>query len=349
MVKVFDNHKQLKELVELSSTFFCADDISSNVEVIPTAGSNIGYSNKNTVFVDSESEYGRKFEKDRYSYEDFKKLRPNSIILVSHFTNNNSRLQFYPIDWVKVVSANKLPRHAGYTVKDGLCMLGGWTPRRKLIYEKITKYHNNVMISYYPRQSGDWDGDHIKKLHHYVDPLIKQMDISEFRNQCISKDRLFTQEDVPAISNNNIIYSQLIPKKLYSRINIHFVAETEDDFQLKEERQSEGFYVTEKTGKALYSGLPWVIYGAEGFLKNLKYLGFESFGDIMDESYDDVRCSFERAERAADSFIEFVKQPERVKRLALQKVKSRCVHNQKLISNLKVWTEPVEEKIKKML
>jgi len=348
-MKIFDNENHLKELVEHSSTFFYADDLTSDFEVVLVGGSKIEYSSKNTILIDPESEYGRKFEKDRYSYEDLKKLRPNSIILVSHFTDNNSRLQFYPIDWVKVVSANNPPKHAGYTIKDGLCMIGGWTPRRKLIYEKIAKYYKNVMISYYPRQSGDWDDIHTKTFHHYVDPLIEKLDISKFRNQCISKGRLFTQEDVPAISNNNIIYSQLIPQKLYSRINIQLVAETEDDFQLKEERHSEGFYVTEKTGKALYSGLPWVIYGAEGFLKNLKYLGFESFGDIIDESYDDVRCSFERAERAADSFIEFIKQPERIKKLALQKVRSRCVHNQKLVSNLKIWTAPVEEKIKKML
>jgi len=348
-MKIFDNHKYLKELVELSSTFFCANDITADVEVISASENNIAYSNTKTVFIDSESEYGRITEKDRHSIEKLKKLRPNSIILVSHFTEKDSKLFFYPIDWIKVVNANNPVKHTGYTIKDGICMLGGWTPRRKIIYEKLIKYYKDIMISYYPRQSNDWDNDHAKKFHYYVDPIIEKLDISEFRNQCILKDRLFTQEDVPTIRNNNIIYSQLIPQKLYSRIKIHFIAETEDDFQLKEERQSEGFYVTEKTGKALYSGSPWVIYGAEGFLKNLRHLGFKTFGDIIDESYDNVRCSYKRAKKAADSFIEFINQPDRIKRLALQKVKSRCVHNQELISDLKIWTAPIEEKILKIL
>lgn len=348
-MKIFDNHKHLKELVELSSTFFYADDLTSDFEVILVGGSKIEYSSKNTILIDPESEYGRIFETDRYTCDKLEKLRPNNIILTSHFTDKDVEMCFYPIHWIRVISGNTPPKKSDHIIKDGLCMLGGWTPRRKIIYEKLIQYKENIMISYYPRQCKDWDDDHTERIHYYVDPLIEKLDIPEFRNQCILKNRLFTQEKVISIIDDNITYSQLIPQKLFSHINIHFVAETEDDFQLKENKKSEGFFVTEKSGKALYSGSPWVIYGAEGFLQNLRYLGFETFGDIIDESYDDVRCSVKRAARAADSFIEFINQPERVKRLALQKVKSRCEQNQKLISDLKIWTAPVEEKIKKML
>jgi len=348
-MKIFDNENHLKELVEHSSTFFCGTDLDSDVEVV-NAETEIIFSNKKTIIIDSESQHGMLFEDIRYSYEHLKHLRPNSIILVPFFDDKISTLQFYPIDWVKVVSANKPFKPVNNTIiKDGLCMLGGWTPCRKIIYEKLLEYHKSVMISYYPRQSGDWDENHSKTYHYYVDPCIKQADIKEFRNQCIFRDRLFTQENVQNIHDNNIIHSQIIPKKLFSHTRIQFVAETEDDFKLKEFRESEGFYVTEKSGKALYSGLPWVIYGAEGFLKNLQTLGFKTFSDIIDESYDEEHCPFKRAHRAADSFIEFIKQPERIKKLASKKVKTQCIHNRELVSNLKIWTAPVEEKIKKIL
>ena len=349
-MKIFDNYKYLKELVELSSTFFCADEKTSEIESIPVGGFKINFSNKKTIYIDPESEYGRIYEKDRYDYNALKKLRPNSIILISHFIDKKIDFQFYPIHWIKTIAANKMPIISENVIKDGLCMLGGWTPRRKIIYEKLIKYHKHIMISYYPRQCKDWDEKHDISFHHYVDPLIESLDIPEFRVQCISDKRLFTQESISTPNDNNIItYSQIIPHNLYSKTNIHFVAETEDDFQLKEKRHSDGFFVTEKTGKVLYSGSPWVIYGAEGFLKNLRYLGFKTFDDIIDESYDNVRCSYKRAEKAADSFIEFVNQPVRIKKLALKKVKSRCTHNQELISDLKIWTAPVEEKILKIL
>ena len=354
MYNIYDERNYLKELIDNSDTFSTSQDISySDIEIVPS-GTEIKYSNKRSIILDFESQIGMSDDNMRYKPPEIKSLRPNSVILITYFNNDKFNFCFYPFDWIKICSFDKKMSKEKFSVnnflKSGICLLGGWTPRRKVIFEKIIEHRDKIIISYYPRQSGDWDECHDIMYHNFVDDIVKKHDISYFRSNCISyNNRLFTQNNYLNNYDNSIIYSHLVPKKLYSLSEIQLVAETEDDFVLKEKRISEGFYVTEKTGKALYSGLPWVIYGAEGFLQNLKSLGFETFGDIIDESYDDVRCSFERASRAADSFIEFIKQSGRMKKLALKKVKSRCIRNKNLVSNLKVWTKPVEEQIKKML
>lgn len=45
-------------------------------------------------------------------------------------------------------------------------------------------------------------------------------------------------------------------------------------------------FITEKTAKCLYSMMPFVIVGPAHTLKHLKELGYKTFGDIWDESYD---------------------------------------------------------------
>lgn len=63
----------------------------------------------------------------------------------------------------------------------------------------------------------------------------------------------------------------------------YFALITETDFYL-----NDVFFLTEKTVKALYLGIPFVIVGTSGFLKRLHNLGFRTYGELWDESYDDI-------------------------------------------------------------
>jgi len=47
------------------------------------------------------------------------------------------------------------------------------------------------------------------------------------------------------------------------------------------------FFVTEKTLKPISMGHPFLILSTKHFLKNLRAMGFKTFGDFTDESYDD--------------------------------------------------------------
>ena len=52
------------------------------------------------------------------------------------------------------------------------------------------------------------------------------------------------------------------------------------------EYESDIIFVTEKTFKCLYAKMPFLIYGSPGTLRVLKSLGYRTFSDYIDESYD---------------------------------------------------------------
>jgi len=59
-----------------------------------------------------------------------------------------------------------------------------------------------------------------------------------------------------------------------------------DDTTLKADRFTEWW--TEKTFKAIYYELPFMVVGVKDTLKGLKKLGFETFPELFDESYDSI-------------------------------------------------------------
>lgn len=72
----------------------------------------------------------------------------------------------------------------------------------------------------------------------------------------------------------------LPPWKIYQQTRYSIVCETIDNgFE---------FIFTEKTFKAMWARRVFVIFGVQYFLKNLHELGFKTFGDVIDESYDDI-------------------------------------------------------------
>jgi hypothetical protein len=53
-------------------------------------------------------------------------------------------------------------------------------------------------------------------------------------------------------------------------------------------------FFTEKILKPIIGLQPFIVLGSYNYLKNLRKLGFKTFGDIFDESYDDIKDPFDR-------------------------------------------------------
>jgi len=58
----------------------------------------------------------------------------------------------------------------------------------------------------------------------------------------------------------------------------------------------DSFFLTEKTLKPIVMGHPFIVLSTKHFLKNLRGLGFRTFGDFVDESYDECDTIAERVE-----------------------------------------------------
>lgn len=87
--------------------------------------------------------------------------------------------------------------------------------------------------------------------------------------------------------------SQTLPMDMYNQGNFNLVAETDIDYQY-------GFFMTEKTVKCLITGMPFLILTTPHFLKYLRELGFCTYGDLWDESYDDELDYIKRIDKIVD-------------------------------------------------
>ena len=83
--------------------------------------------------------------------------------------------------------------------------------------------------------------------------------------------------------------------------------------------------------KVLYGQRVFVHLGARGFLKHLHTLGFQTFGDIIDESYDTEPSNLVRWQRACDQMQALSKMDYQ---LVYDKVRSRLEHNHRHLHNI---------------
>lgn len=96
--------------------------------------------------------------------------------------------------------------------------------------------------------------------------------------------------------------SQIIPINVYNQTAYSAVAETcfHDNF---------AFY-TEKTSKPMIAKRLFVMFAGQGYLANLRKLGFRTFDGIIDESYDNEPDAIVRWRRAWEQMCWLADQPQ---------------------------------------
>ena len=132
-----------------------------------------------------------------------------------------------------------------------------------------------------------------------------------------------------------ISISQIIPINVYNQTAYSAVAETcfHDNFA----------FFTEKTAKPIIARRLFVIFAGRGYLANLRKLGFMTFGDIIDESYDQESDALLRWEKAYQQMRWLSEQPQE---LILEKIKPIVEHNFKIIMSTnwyKVFNNQLEQ------
>jgi hypothetical protein len=85
-----------------------------------------------------------------------------------------------------------------------------------------------------------------------------------------------------------------------------------------------GPYLSEKVMKPLAYGHPFLVFGSAGSLANLQELGFETFGDVIDETYDNEPDDVQRWSRAFEQVQWLCKQNLPA---LLKKLQPRLEHN----------------------
>jgi hypothetical protein len=114
--------------------------------------------------------------------------------------------------------------------------------------------------------------------------------------------------------------SQIIPINVYNQTAYSVVAETcfHDNF---------AFY-TEKTSKPIIARRLFVMFAGKNYLANLRKFGFQTFGSIIDESYDQETDALVRWRRAWEQMVWLADQPQEQ---ILEQVRPIVEHNFEVI------------------
>jgi hypothetical protein len=145
-------------------------------------------------------------------------------------------------------------------------LLGRRKPHRSAIYQNIDLSKN--IVRYFPHNE-DADIRNYDATHGFSWPI----DVLPKPNEKIN----FTVQEV--IVNGVIVsLSQIIPREIYQQTHYTLVAETQNE---------NGFsFFTEKIAKPILAKRLFLVASGQYYLRNLRDLGFQTFGDIIDESYD---------------------------------------------------------------
>ena len=106
---------------------------------------------------------------------------------------------------------------------------------------------------------------------------------------------------------------------------------------------TESFYVdycalTEKTFKPIANLQPFIIVGATGSLKALRDLGYETFNDVIDESYDHIEDPDRRMKLLVEVALRLIDMTDKQHIRMMTKIKPVLEHNQQVFLN-KHWKD----------
>lgn len=134
----------------------------------------------------------------------------------------------------------------------------------------------SLMESYFGTPASTGSGIDLEKLQDWLSPgEIKDFE-KWWQNCAISSiDSHHVRDQYRDTCNTNLDLLQH-----YNKFDIEIVCESYT--------RGSSFFVTEKTIRPLCAGRPVLLYGPRHFLKHLRALGFRTWQEIWDESYDDV-------------------------------------------------------------
>lgn len=129
-------------------------------------------------------------------------------------------------------------------------------------------------------------------------------------------------------------YTHLFPTNAYLDSSLIYICETIV--------YNKEFFVTEKTLKGLISGRPCIIIGCQHFLKNLKELGFKTYSEVLDESYDDLESLKDRVDLSIEIAKDYIESNILNYPKKLLKIQEITNHNLQVLFNTD-WSKNMQQ------
>lgn len=212
------------------------------------------------------------------------------------------------MDWFITTSeiyknSNLLDQLTPYSTKSKCfdALLGWAKPHRQIVYDTL-KNNNQILLSYL--------NDRSKSLEDLGWFFVDDNRYSDIKNTITKVE----------FDNQEVSISQIIPVEVYNQTAYSIVAETNyaNDYS---------FY-TEKIVKPILAERLFVVFSGQHYLRNLRTLGFKTFGNIIDETYDTVKDSNLRFKLALDQVNSLLGQNQEQVLLSIRHITE---HNKKIM------------------
>ena len=136
---------------------------------------------------------------------------------------------------------------------------------------------------------------------------------------------------------HNIALSRIVPVGIYDRTAYSIVAETGFDNRYS--------FFTEKTAKPMMARRLFVVFSGYKFLQNLRNLGFQTFDNVIDESYDLI---YNNQDRWSAAFDQVQRLCEMDQQEVFEKIAPAVAHNYRLLVNTD-WTQHMLDQVQQKL
>lgn len=165
------------------------------------------------------------------------------------------------------------------------CLLGRYNlTRLRLAYELDRCFGNDTLITFQPKF--DFVKDSLQSVSDLYQKELAWLETKTFDKDLVSGHHMGMIDWYEACRNYGNVWNRYL---------IEVVSETD---------AVDNFWFTEKTANCLATGKPFVLVSGQGSLKRLRDMGFVTFGDILDETYDDAVTPYARIQRLTHSLAQ---------------------------------------------
>lgn len=247
----------------------------------------------------------------RLSHDPWRKIQPQfayrQLGIFDHISNYfwNKNIKFYNHhDWVNDVYREKKHKFYWASTKD-------WYTRRFVLAGLINNHlHHQNLINY-------------KCLNSHIPSDYLNSRFDNETHQIIIEECDSIQNLVPLPPIDENISFENTPIEFYNTSYLGIVTDTFFD---------SGIFLSEKIFNAMNYQQLFFYIGPNYTLKYLKSLGYYTFDDIIDTSYDDIENAAHRLFAARKSLLDFLQQPIEKIRDAYIKSIPGIQHNKNLVS-----------------
>jgi hypothetical protein len=348
MIYVNDPYDLVPELFTAYTEFVKTSD--AEVDILPaTCNESFQCSDQPTIFIQPEPDI---LHADT-AYHQQIATKSNAVWAVSgHGTGSSSwklkKWFSYYANLTMTVRVNPpmIELESGHKSWLATALLGGWAKNRgQLLNElRLLGILDQCLVNYHERTPVLFEHRQLQKQQepeiyfnirtHELDQLDNPtfLDIA-FKNNSSDERQSGSMNTCCPIPGMKLgqhgWISQLVPWKIYNSAYISIVAETEGTPDL--------FFISEKISRPMLVGHPFVVFGCMGYLAELRKLGFQTFSSWIDESYDTIQDSTQRAKAIANSVKQFADLSDQQKQYVCKEIKSATDHNCRLILDNK-WS-----------